>query len=189
VHWDDADLSLVEFVAAVARLRKEHPTFRRSRFFDGRPVRRGEGEPLPDIAWLTPEGDAMAPEDWDVPLGRALGVFLNGDGIRGRDARGERVVDRNFLVLFNANGDPVEFTLPADEYSPQWEVVIDTAGHAVSTDPVAAGATITAQSRSTLVLRAHVETAPEFDSAVAASLQVLTNSNVGTAGFQTPEAE
>jgi len=189
VHWDEADLSLVEFVAAVARLRKEHPTFRRSRFFDGRPVRRGEGEPLPDIAWLTTDGDAMAPEDWETPLARAVGIFLNGNGIRGRDARGERVTDRNFLVLFNANGEDVEFVLPPDEYSENWEVVVDTAGISVSTDPVAAGATITAHSRSTLVLRAHVETAPEFDSAVAASLQVLTNSSVGTAAFQTPEGQ
>ena len=189
VHWDEADLSLVEFVAAIARLRKEHPTFRRSRFFDGRPVRRGEGEPLPDIAWLTTDGDAMAPEDWETPLARAVGIFLNGNGIRGRDARGERVTDRNFLVLFNANGEDVEFVLPPDEYSENWEVVVDTAGISVSTDPVAAGSTITAHSRSTLVLRAHVETAPEFDSAVAASLQVLTNSSVGTAAFQTPEGQ
>jgi len=189
VHWDEADLSLVEFVAAIARLRKEHPTFRRSRFFDGRPVRRGEGEPLPDIAWLTTDGDAMAPEDWETPLARAVGIFLNGNGIRGRDARGERVTDRNFLVLFNANGEDVEFVLPPDEYSENWEVVVDTAGISVSTDPVAAGTTITAHSRSTLVLRAHVETAPEFDSAVAASLQVLTNSSVGTAAFQTPEGQ
>jgi len=189
VHWEDADLSLVEFVAAIARLRKEHPTFRRSRFFDGRPVRRGEGEPLPDIAWLTTDGDAMAPEDWETPLARAVGIFLNGNGIRGRDARGERVTDRNFLVLFNANGEDVEFVLPPDEYSENWEVVVDTAGIAVSTDPVAAGSTLTAHARSTLVLRAHVEAAPEFDSAVAASLQVLTNSNVGTAAFQTPEGQ
>ena len=189
VHWDDADLSLVEFVAAVARLRKEHPTFRRSRFFDGRPVRRGEGEPLPDIAWLSPDGDAMAPEDWDSPLGRALGVFLNGDGIRGRDTRGEHITDRNFLVLFNASDTDVTFQLPEDEYSAAWEVVIDTAGHAVSVDPVRASTPIVARSRSTLVLRAWADAAPELDSAVAASLQVLTNSNVGTAGFQTPEAE
>jgi len=189
VHWDDADLSLVEFVAAVARLRKEHPTFRRSRFFDGRPVRRGEGEPLPDIAWLSPDGDAMAPEDWDSPLGRAFGVFLNGDGIRGRDARGERITDRNFLVLFNASADDVTFRLPEDEYSAAWEVVIDTAGEAVSVEPVKAATSIVARSRSTIVLRAWADAAPELDSAVAASLQVLTNSNVGTAAFQTPEAE
>ena len=105
VHWDRADTPLIEFIAGVARLRKQHPTFRRARFFDGRPVRRGEGEPLPDIVWLTPDGGEMVPEDWDAGFGRAIGVFLNGDGIRGRDARGERITDLNFLIYFNAHDD------------------------------------------------------------------------------------
>ena len=54
VHWDGADTPLMEFVAAIARLRRQHPTFRRARFFDGRPLRRGEGEALPDIAVARP---------------------------------------------------------------------------------------------------------------------------------------
>src|SRR5690349_22581927 len=59
IDWASADNPLVEFTAAVTRLRAEHPTFRRSRFFDGRPVRRGEGQPLPDIEWLGTEGAPM----------------------------------------------------------------------------------------------------------------------------------
>src|SRR5690606_30846374 len=62
IHWDDADRDLVEFTAALTRLRAEHPTFRRVRFFNGRPVTRGAGEPLPDIEWLTPEGEPMSSE-------------------------------------------------------------------------------------------------------------------------------
>ncbi|TBN57161.1 glycogen debranching enzyme GlgX [Glaciihabitans arcticus] len=189
VHWDDADLSLVEFVAAVARLRKEHPTFRRSRFFDGRPVRRGEGEPLSDIVWLSPEGDAMVPEDWDTPLGRAVGMFLNGQGIRGKDARGERISDRNFIVFFNANDEPVDFVLPSEEFSPSWEVVVDTAGIAVSVEPRHAESTLHILPRSTVVLRAWVEPAPDLDTAVAASLQVLTNSNAANSLSAKTEAE
>src|ERR671912_491896 len=45
VHWDEADRPLVEFTAAVARLRADHPTFRRRRFFRGTTVRTGgDGE-------------------------------------------------------------------------------------------------------------------------------------------------
>ncbi len=62
---------LIEFVAAVTRLRREHPTFRRARFFDGRPVARGEGEPLPDIVWLaTRRARRWSPSDWDTGFGR-----------------------------------------------------------------------------------------------------------------------
>ncbi len=35
VHWDQADKPLIEFTAAIAKLRKSHPTFRRKRFFTG----------------------------------------------------------------------------------------------------------------------------------------------------------
>ena len=105
MHWDGADTPLIEFVAAIARLRRQHPTFRRARFFDGRPVRRGEGEALPDIVWLTPAGDEMVPDDWDSGFGRAIGVFLNGQGIRGRDARGEQIIDLSFILYFNAHDE------------------------------------------------------------------------------------
>jgi len=179
VNWDTADQPLIEFTAAVARLRKEHPTFRRTRFFDGRPVRRGEGEPLPDIAWLTPDGTLMTPEDWDAPLGRSIGVFLNGEGIAGRDPRGNRVVDRNFLIFFNADVETVEFTIPDDELAHKWDVVIDTAGAAADSEPRDAGTTIGVQQRSLVVLRAHVEVEVDVDHSVAASLSVLTGSTAG----------
>ncbi len=62
VHWDQADRPLVEFTAAVARLRHQHPTFRRKRFFTGTTVRAGsgaEGDRLNDIVWLHPDGRPM----------------------------------------------------------------------------------------------------------------------------------
>lgn len=43
----------------------------------------------------------MQPEDWDSGFGRAIGVFLNGNGIRERDRRGETISDRHFFILFN----------------------------------------------------------------------------------------
>jgi isoamylase len=170
VHWDQADQSLIDFTSALIRLRKEHPNFRRSRFFDGRPVVRGKGEPLPDIAWLQPDAAVMAPTDWDSGFGRAIAVFLNGNGIHGRNARGEAVTDRNFLVLFNAGDDTVDFVLPPDEYSPQWEIVVDTVGEMADSKPLVAGASISIEGKSLAVLRAHIPTKAEADHSVAASL-------------------
>jgi isoamylase len=187
VHWDHADSPLVEFTAALVRLRKEHPTFRRSRFFDGRPVRRTEGEPLPDIVWLQPDGSAMAPEDWGSGFGRAIGVFLNGDGIGGRDPRGERIVDRHFIVLFNAHDEPIDFALPIDEYSPVWEVVVDTAGISADSELRTAGSAVAVESKSLIVLRAHVEPEVEPDHSVAASLAVLVGSTADDAPSARPE--
>ena len=170
VHWDRADQPLVEFVAAVTRLRKEHPTFHRARFFDGRPVRRGEGEPLPDIVWLTPTGEEMTPENWDTGFGRSIGIFLNGNGIQGRDPRGQRLTDLNFLAFFNAHDDTVDFTLPAVEYSASWEIVVDTAGAGADTAPRRAGEVLPVREKSLVVLRAHVPAEGEPNHFVAASL-------------------
>ncbi|PVE19016.1 glycogen debranching protein GlgX [Arthrobacter sp. Bz4] len=176
IHWDQMDQPLLEFTAAVNRLRSEHPTFRRRRFFDGRPVRRGEGEALPDIVWLGTDGTVMAPEDWDSGFGRSIGVFLNGQGISGRDARGQRITDQNFLLLFNASDEPVDFTLPQQEYAPAWDEVIDTAGKYADSDAIPAEATITLEAKSMVVLRAHAET-EDLDHSVAASLAALANSH------------
>jgi isoamylase len=181
VHWDHADSPLIEFTAALVRLRKEHPTFRRSRFFDGRPVRRDEGQPIPDIVWLQPDGDAMTPEDWGSGFGRSIGVFLNGEGIGGRDPRGERIIDRHFMVFFNAHDEAVDFTIPSDEYSAVWEIVVDTAGIAADSELRVAGTTVVVEAKSLIVLRAHVEPEVEVDHSVAASLAVLVNSTADDA--------
>ncbi|MFJ6271562.1 hypothetical protein ACIQG8_16415 [Pseudarthrobacter oxydans] len=37
INWESADQDLLDFTAAVSRLRAAHPTFHRRRFFSGRP--------------------------------------------------------------------------------------------------------------------------------------------------------
>ncbi len=176
VHWESVDYLLTEFVAAVTRLRHDHPTFHRKSFFDGHPVRRGVGEPLPDIVWLTPSADEMDPEDWESGFGRSIGVFLNGQGIQGRDARGQRITDLNFLLLFNAHDDTVEFMLPSEEYASSWEIVIDTAGTEAGSAPRKAGERLPVPAKSLSVLRAYVPVEVETDHSVAASLVTVTGS-------------
>ena len=170
VHWDEADVPLIEFTAAVSRLRRVHPTFRRSRFFDGRPGKRVAGESLPDIVWLNTDGEPMVSDDWDQNHARAVAKFLNGNGIRERDVRGQEVVDVNFLLLFNADADEVEFVLPPDEYAPAWEIVVDTAGAGADSIARPAGAIQTVAGRSLVVLRAYLEPETAPDHSVAASL-------------------
>ena len=68
----------------------------------------------------------MTEEDWDSGFGRAIAVFLNGQGIPGRDGRGQRVTDESFLMCFSAHHEAIDFHVPADEYAQAWEIVIDT---------------------------------------------------------------
>ncbi|MCY7289431.1 MAG: glycogen debranching protein GlgX [Cryobacterium sp.] len=178
IHWDEADHPLIEFTAAVSRLRREHPTFRRCCFFTGHRGARPGGDPMSDIVWLTPDGQEMQSKDWDEHLTRTVAMFLSGDGIRERDSRGQVVTDVNFLVCFNADAEDVEFTLPSAEYAPKWEVVVDTAGEGVDAIPRPAGSLHTVSSRSLMVLRAYdaPETAP--DHSVAASLAGLMTGTI-----------
>jgi isoamylase len=155
IDWENVDEGLLEFTKLVTKLRTDHPTFRRRRFFHGRPVRREEGDPVQDIAWLTPGGDLMSDEDWDAGYAKSLAMYLNGHGIRETDERGEDVVDDCFYLAFNAHHEPIEFTLPSDDYAEAWTVVVDTAElGAVEPVEVKAGQTLTVAARATVVLRA-----------------------------------
>ncbi|WP_343317584.1 glycogen debranching protein GlgX [Arthrobacter sp. TMP15] len=172
VHWDSVDQPLVEFTAMVNKIRRDHPIFRRSRFFDGRPVLRGEGEALPDIVWLRPDGADMLPQDWDSGFGRCVGVFYNGDGIREKDRRGRRITDKSFLLLFNAANEAVSFQLPSKEHSPFWEILVDTASGG-KIEPVPAGSTLDLAAKSTVILRAYSGPEEVVDYSAAASLAAM----------------
>ncbi|GAA1342566.1 glycogen debranching protein GlgX [Arthrobacter roseus] len=156
INWDNVDEPLLEFTAAINSLRTEHPTFRRRRFFNGRPAKRGGVEALSDIEWLSVDGSIMADEDWDTGLSRSIGVFLNGRGISGRDARGQRIVDDSFLLLFNADDQPVEFTIPTADYAPNWTVAVNTADDDAGSVTAAAhaGEDTTIEPESVLVVEA-----------------------------------
>jgi isoamylase len=155
IDWENVDEGLLEFTKLVTKLRTDHPTFRRRRFFHGRPVRREEGDPVQDIAWLTPGGDVMDDDDWDVGFAKSLAMYLNGHGIRETDERGEDVVDDCFYLAFNAHHEPIEFTLPSTDYAEGWTVVVDTAelGDVEPVD-IKAGETLTVGARATVVLQA-----------------------------------
>ncbi|MEZ3161269.1 glycogen debranching protein GlgX [Microbacterium sp. BWT-B31] len=177
VDWDSADQPLIEFTAALAKLRKEHPTFRRQRFFDGRPVRAEVG--VPDIVWGRPDGTRMQPEDWESGFGKAISVMLNGNGIRERDRRGEPIKDQHFVVLFNADDAPLDFTIPPVKFSPQWDVVVDTAGRLADSHVIDPGGVVTVEARSMVVMREHREKENDPDHSVAASLAALAESRTG----------
>ena len=178
MHWDELDRPLVEFTAAVARLRAEHPTFRRKRFFTGSEVPRGEdgsdrGTRLDDIVWLHPDGRPMEDGDWEGgPC--ALGMYLNGHGIAGMDARGGPITDDHFLLYFNADDADLELVLPPEEYAARWTAVVDTADGTDPETPLAAGEALKVPGRSVLVLQQWAAAEAEVDWSVDASLKAHT---------------
>ncbi|RSS84382.1 glycogen debranching protein GlgX [Streptomyces sp. WAC06614] len=158
VQWPEPGKSappLLEFTRQMVWLRRNHPVFRRRRFFHGRPV-EGTHDELSDIAWFTPHGEEMRARDWQSQNARALTVFLNGEAISEPGTRGERITDDSFLLMFNASADPQEFTLPAG-HGDRWRLVVDTARAEVlppGTGPqYAAGDRVALTGRSLVVLQ------------------------------------
>jgi isoamylase len=127
IDWENVDQQLHEFVRTLTEFRAGHRVFRRRRFFTGRPVRRMAGTPVADLAWFKPDGREMSEEDWDNHFGRAVALFVNGEGIKERGIYGERHVDDSFLLCFNAHDVPLEFVIPPGEYGEKWQMVIATA--------------------------------------------------------------
>jgi glycogen operon protein len=157
VDWDRAREfdHVTDFVVRLTALRRNHPVFRRRRFFHGRQLR---GQGVEDIAWLQPSGEPMSDEDWENGYAKSFSVFLNGNGIPELDSRGERITDDSFLLLFNAHHEPMTFTMPDATYGEAWTVLLDTAAplfDEASDEPRSAKAdgTIHADPRSVVVLR------------------------------------
>ena len=151
VDWDldDDQESLLEFTRRVVHLRRDHPVFRRRRFFAGAAEHGGESD-LRDIAWMTPSGGHMSDEAWSSDHAFAVMVFLNGDAIDEPDLRGEDVVDDSFLLLFNSHWEKKQFQLPGAEYGAEWTAVLDTDAR------VAPGRKVRARGRVTLAPRSMV---------------------------------
>ncbi|HUJ62856.1 MAG TPA: glycogen debranching protein GlgX [Kofleriaceae bacterium] len=155
LDWQEADRELHEFVTGLARLRRDHPVFRRRGWFQGRPIRRGKGQTaLPDIAWLDPDGNEMTDEQWAQDLSRTVQVLLNGHGIAGPNARGEPILDDTFLVVFHADPESRTLHLPGEAWGKAWRRVLDTErGFAADRERLAAGAALPMIGRSLCVLQ------------------------------------
>lgn len=129
ISWIDWEFTaekaeLMEFVASLIALKKEHPVFHRRRFFHGKEIR---GSDFKDIYWLNQRGGMMTNKDWDSGNVRCFGVVLNGQ-IDELNEQGERVLDNNFLLLMNASHEDVDFPLPIESRKEEGlELLIDTA--------------------------------------------------------------
>jgi isoamylase len=143
--WDSCDEELLTFVRRLIELRRNHPVFRRTKFFEGK------GEQLPDVWWMRPDGRRMTRRDWDNTESRAIGVFLNGDELNTQTATGEEVRDDTFLMLFNAHFEDIAFRLPARRFGTRWDLVLST-GRCES-ERFAPGADAEVESRSIAVFR------------------------------------
>lgn len=129
LDWDltDEELSFFEFVAGLIRLRHRQPVLRRRKFSQGRMIR---GAAMKDVTWFEPSGREMTDSAWHSGFIRSIGVCLAGELLDETDERGEMIVGDTLLLLLNAHGESIRFTLPRITPNTRWEPLFDTAGTA-----------------------------------------------------------
>jgi isoamylase len=123
VNWDLQDPALLEFSQKLISFRLQHPIFRRRKWFQGRAI---HGSDVRDIVWFNPNGGEMTDKQWNDGLAKAIAIFLNGEEISTTGVRGERIMDDNFLIIFNAHYEAIEFTLPKMLQQWEWVTLVDT---------------------------------------------------------------
>ncbi|MBL8950651.1 MAG: glycogen debranching protein GlgX [Myxococcaceae bacterium] len=147
LDWAKADQGLLVFTQHVIHLRRNHPTFRRRRFLEGKPIWGAES----DIKWLNPAGAEMSERDWHSGFAKSFQVFLNGKAIKSTGGHGERIFDDDFTLMFNAHHEPLEFVVSHDKAG---HVELDTAfPKGVQRSEVAPRSRIKLEARSMVVLR------------------------------------
>ncbi|MBS1170067.1 MAG: glgX [Burkholderiaceae bacterium] len=114
IDWNQADRELADYVRRLLALRRRHPALRSVRWFTGERLPSGEA----DIVWLSPDGDAIASEEWVERGHVCIGILLHDT--------------ETCLLLLNASAQPVNFRLPPG----RWQVLLDSA------DPAAPAVTI-----------------------------------------------
>ncbi|WP_246343525.1 glycogen debranching protein GlgX [Adhaeribacter radiodurans] len=128
LNWDKADTGLLNFTRKLIHLRKNHPIFRRRRWFQGQPIK---GIGVEDIAWFLPDGSEMSEEHWNQDYAKSLAVYLSGVGLHSKGPKGEHVFDDSFYIIFNASDIPLDFTLPSKKYGDKWTKILDTSENVV----------------------------------------------------------
>ena len=125
LDWEHTDeqRQLLEFTRRLIQLRREHPVFRRPKFFQGRRIC---GSEIKDVMWFNPGGNEMSEEEWNSPLVRCMGMLLSGDTIDVLSFEGEPIRDQTFLLLINGHYETLPFVLPGQQ-DLEWRLVMDTA--------------------------------------------------------------
>ncbi|MFR2481110.1 MAG: glycogen debranching protein GlgX [Bifidobacterium longum] len=150
-HLDKGRKELLAFVSKLIHLRLDHPVLHRRRFFTGREP-GDDSNMIPQVEWFDHTGSIMDMDDWQNTHAFSMMIYLNGSDIPEVDWYGNRMVDNDFILIFNAHYEPIMFTLPDERYGRKWQLVVDTHNPDRPELSYEAGFMITAQSRSFLML-------------------------------------
>jgi isoamylase len=125
-NWDigETGFDFCNYVRDVIAVRQGNPILRRRAFFSGEAP---PGMQTKDVTWIRPDGSEMKEEDWDDPTTQSIGMLLFGPAADELDMRGRSGSGDSLLLLLNAGGRSLSYTLPGMELPGLWEEVFNTA--------------------------------------------------------------
>lgn len=155
VDWTPTERStdLLEFARHLVWLRANSPALRQPEYFDGRPTHSGE----PDLVWLRRDGATMTEDDWFDESPRTIGMWVDGSESLARNREGVLIADDSWLLVLHAGADPIEMTLPGQQFGARYEPVLDTGtpqGTPADGSALVPGSVLTVPGRTALLFRA-----------------------------------
>ena len=103
LNWNKVDQSLVDFVAALAKFRRENIEYFADQFLSGKTL---NGATFPDIQWLSTTGADL---DWGNSSLDTFGIMLTAKGIKER-----------LLIWFNRSTENVAVDMPVPQQGLSW---------------------------------------------------------------------
>jgi len=134
LNWIDWDLQdwqkeQLAFTQRLSAIRHRYGILHRGRFMTGEEVPELQ---VKDVTWINASGAEMQPDDWGDANMKCFGMLVDGrarvSGIRRRGS------DVTMLIVLNAYGDVVRFTLPECTGGKGWELMLDTNDPKLGTD-------------------------------------------------------
>ncbi len=122
-NWTEEQKKLFQFTKKIIEIRHNQPVTHRRRYFKGRRI---FGKDVRDIRWLNTDGNDMDESEFNTSFMRCMGMLLNGELMTETDEHGNRIKDDILLILVNSYWEPIRFTLPHEDVSTQWDLLIDT---------------------------------------------------------------
>ncbi len=113
IVWEAITLgerNFARYVHRLIKLRKSLSVFKRKHFFTGQKVDKSDYK---DLAWYTNRGTEFVGSDWNNVKEKSISYLAYSD-------------NKLLLTIFNAEGEPKKWKLPAIKRAKSWKLLLDT---------------------------------------------------------------
>lgn len=117
---DEIEQDLYETTKTLIQIRKDYLAPVARTFFTGEADLNSKHK---DLAWFTLSGQEMTANDWSKKELRTLAMYV------------DATLDQDLLMLFNAEADPNQFTLPDAKWGNAFRTVFDSGTSVINYEP------------------------------------------------------